>query len=421
MSAHSNLDRESFQKLLASALLVQQSLIDVELSSAILTVRQLISAGKLDAGGAMHLIAARTQNVANATGVALGLLKGDQLVYRAGTGSAAIYRGRHVIATLSASANTDLRHEILRVEDAQTDARIGAAICRQFGARSLLILPIYHDRALAGVLEVFFNEAHAFQDGEVCAYQSMAGVVGEAMAHAVLLEQKKVLTSERGSAIPEALAPPTPQMQRFPSVSRSPANKHAVRHTSGAAIGDVETLWSPWAGSAGTAEMIDAPSKARSLARWWRVANRAAVAIVLVTASWIAYNYRGRASTVGSSQRQRSNAIEQQVPLASQRALPAERYMSKPQTVPDPMEESAKAASSTPRRVRVGDNEVDYISDDVTVRQFISPPSLQGTMPDYQADYISDDVTVRYFTPKPAVVSPSQPVGRGAASARSKQ
>jgi hypothetical protein len=42
-------------------------------------------------------------------------------------------------------------------------------------------------------------------------------------------------------------------------------------------------------------------------------------------------------------------------------------------------------------------------------------------MPDYQADYISDDVTVQHFTPKLAVVSPSQPVGRGAASARSKQ
>ena len=125
--------------------------------STIVEVLQWITSGDLDVDGAMHLIAGRARNVANATGVAIGLLKGDQLVYRAGSGSAATYTGRQVTATLIASADTSTSHEILRVENAQTDKRMEAAVCRQFGATSLLILLVYHNQAVAGVLEVLFD------------------------------------------------------------------------------------------------------------------------------------------------------------------------------------------------------------------------------------------------------------------------
>ena len=64
---------------------------DSQSLSAIVEVQRLIAKGELDVDGAMHLIVDCARNVANATGVAIGLLKGDQLVYRAGSGSAATY------------------------------------------------------------------------------------------------------------------------------------------------------------------------------------------------------------------------------------------------------------------------------------------------------------------------------------------
>jgi hypothetical protein len=88
---------------------------DAQSGSALVELLHLVMAGELDLNRATHLIADHARNVANATGVAIGLLKGDQLVYRAGNGSAAILVGRHVMATLSVSANADARHEILRV------------------------------------------------------------------------------------------------------------------------------------------------------------------------------------------------------------------------------------------------------------------------------------------------------------------
>src|SRR5580693_1932958 len=156
MSNHFSLDRESFQKLLASAFSVQESGVDAQSLSALLELEKSITTGEPDVDRAMHLVAHHARNVANATGIAIALRRGDQLVYRAGSGCAASYVGRHMTAVLSVSAHNEARGEILRVENAQADARIEAAICRQFEAQSLLILPIYDECAVAGVLEVLF-------------------------------------------------------------------------------------------------------------------------------------------------------------------------------------------------------------------------------------------------------------------------
>ena len=73
--------------------------------------------------------------------------------------------------------------KILRVEDAQTDTRIEAAVCRQFGANSLLILAIVRENGIAGVLEILFSEAHSFQDPELRTYRLMVGLIEQAIVH----------------------------------------------------------------------------------------------------------------------------------------------------------------------------------------------------------------------------------------------
>src|SRR5207245_1989887 len=220
MSTHFTLDRESFQNLLARASLAQEYLdsqkatrpavdlpkpaigeqpkeaipVDyIRSLSAIAAVQRSIATDDVDVDGAMALIADQGRNVANANGVAIGLLEGDNLVYRAGSGGAATYIGRHVKATLSVSRASG---EILRVENTQTDARIEAAICRQFGAKALLIVPICRGRTVLGAIEILFYDAHAFQDREVRTYQLMAGLVTEAISRAAELELKQALAAE---------------------------------------------------------------------------------------------------------------------------------------------------------------------------------------------------------------------------------
>src|SRR5205823_2214436 len=144
---------------------------------------------------ASHMAAYYTANFAYCHVTYETLLEGDNLVYRAGSGSAATYIGRYVKAALSVARASG---EILRVENTQTDARIEAAICRQFGAKALLIVPIYCGRAVAEAMEILFGDAHAFQDREVRMYQLMAGLVAEAMSHAAQLELRQALAAEDG-------------------------------------------------------------------------------------------------------------------------------------------------------------------------------------------------------------------------------
>src|SRR5205807_8136284 len=118
------------------------------------------------------------------TRVTIDILQGDQLVYCAGSGSSAGYVRRRVTAILSISSQTKSKAEILRVENAQRDGLIEAAICRQFGAESLLILPVYDNRNLVGVMEVIFSDAHSFQKQEVRTYRLMADLLGEVIVRA---------------------------------------------------------------------------------------------------------------------------------------------------------------------------------------------------------------------------------------------
>ncbi len=112
----------------------------------------------------------------------------------------------------------------------------------------------------------------------------------------------------------------------------------------------------------------------------------AAVVTLLLIASWIAYRDSRPASPLGTSALQRSNAIEQQVPF-----VPAKRVSgsgTSEQQVPfvpakQVLANSTSKSQTGGRRVRLGDNQVEYIG---------------------------DDVTVHYFTPKHSV-APQQPVG----------
>ena len=457
MFIYSSLDRTPFQKLLANAFAVQQSQMDKQWLSAIVEVQGLIARRELDVDGTMQLIVDRAQTVANATGVAIALFKAHQLVYRAGSGSATDYVGRHVTATLSVPADNTGGREILRVEDAETDTRIQAEICRQFGAKSLLILLIYHEQSVAGVLEVFFSEAHAFQDCEVRAYRLMAGLIGEAMSQATHVEREKTSTAPRW-AIPKPAVPnPAVSDPAVPNiVQQSPAQRAEVlNHTGSTPDVDRRAIQQPCEATTAVdgklsiqrqpavlaatlmqqakrapavlaATLMQQAKRARAVlaatlmqqakrAPWggrrWNVAA-AAVAAVLLLTSWFVYNNRRPASAFRPSSAQAPIVVEPQAPVLR---VQQETGKGTPRLQPaTDLVKPAGTGRTSLRRVRIGENEVDYIGDDVTVRHFTpkpKPPTRRVRVQASEVAYIGDDVTVRYFKPKAATVPPTQSIG----------
>ncbi len=266
---------------------------DSQSLAALIELQRSITAGETDLDRAMQVVADRSRSVANATGIAVALLKADQLVYRAGSGSAAAYVGRRITAVLSVSTHDDTRDEILRVENAEADTRIEAAVCRLFGANALLIVPIYQERAVAGVLEVFFSEAHTFQDREVRTYRVMARLLEEAMFREARLDQQKASATQL-TPVPHAIGPARETRLRLP-VKAATTITQLVKRVPGHS--------------------------------WWSVAV-ASVGTVLVMVSWDAYNHRTVAPADASSL-QRPNVAEKQVPA---KLSQASNRSSKPQT-----------------------------------------------------------------------------------------
>jgi len=318
-------------------------------------------------------------------------------------------------AILSVSAHNEARGEILRVENAQVDTRIEAAICRQFEAQSLLIFPIYDECAVAGVLEVLFSEPHAFQDREMRTYRLMAGLVGEAMSRDAHLDQKKALATQ-AATLPHAIEQIASQMQRSPGDDKSrpePARKHGSRQVCGAATAVAGEL-------PGVCQPAKASTKIKQRVKRvplhqlrWNVAVTGVVTALVIAACWIAYDRRP-ASPAGTLSLQRSNAVQQQTPFVPAKPAPSNRPP-KAQTAAGGAEE-AKSPSSAFKRVRIGPNEIDYIAEDVTMRHFTTKPALQRVRGGYKEVHIGEDVTVRYFASKLAVVSQTRPASTAAQS-----
>jgi hypothetical protein len=354
---------------------------DTRSLSILLDLQQTIARGKLDPDQVLHLIAEGAQNVAHASGVAIALLKSDQLVYRAGSGSATSYVGQRMTAVLSVSRHNEAKGEILRVENAQTDGRIEADICRQFESEALLILPVYHEHAVAGVLEVLFSEAHAFQEHELRAYRLINGLVEEAMFRKVERGQQKQPTT-----VPHAIEIISSQMQKL----RSTDNPAPVPIT--------------------TRPIVTWPTVKLPLHAFRINAPVVGVITALVIAAGSILDEHHLSSPAAISLRDSSSV---QTPnVATQGKLPVvPTSAATPNSVPRRRlaareTADANAPSSAFKRVQVGPNEVDYISEDVTIRQFKTQQNRNG----YKEVQVGDDVTVRYFNSKPAVAAKTRPV-----------
>lgn len=399
MNTDSNLDRESFQRLLESAFVVQQSRIDPRFLSSILEVERLITRGELDVDGAMNLVADSAREVAGAAGVAIGLLDGDRLTYRAGSGCGAAYVGSWVGASLTV-AKTKASREILRVENAHTDRRIEGEVCRQFGAASLLILPIYvppigRDRILAGVVMVLFSEAHIFQESEIRTYRLMAGLIETALspvneternlptelpATAKAVEQaKKQIAEPPGveSKILSRLGENTIFQRCGKSLKRVRASRTLVRSRDlkGIVVKRVTM-------SVATVSIAGKPFAGLALA---------AVAVALGLTFWMTHGNRGATSTLSSP-----------IPQAAARSgfdrgdvIPVEAEAEDQSAMSSGSE--GKSATAEVRRAWVAGNEIVYIGDDVTVRHFNYKPATQRSAS--RVIHIGNDVSVRYFTP----------------------
>jgi GAF domain-containing protein len=137
--------------------------------------------GKLDLEPGINIIAERARALTRATGAAIALHSGNEIICRARTGRTAPDLGVRLQTDSGLSAECVRTGEILLCHDAETNPRVDLASSRRLGARSILVAPLRHDRRTLGIFEVLSAEPYAFNHSDVSTMQLLSNVMVAAM------------------------------------------------------------------------------------------------------------------------------------------------------------------------------------------------------------------------------------------------
>jgi LytS/YehU family sensor histidine kinase len=118
----------------------------------------------LDLKSAMDWVAVRTLELTGSSGVAVGLVQQDAVVFPARVGIAVTMAGLPSQANLFQSCIHN--GGVVPVPDAQNDPGVGSS-CRREGVRSLIVVPISRHQETAGAMGIFFKETRSFSNADV--------------------------------------------------------------------------------------------------------------------------------------------------------------------------------------------------------------------------------------------------------------
>jgi GAF domain-containing protein len=137
----------------------------------------LLNAGEIDLEPGISIIAEKAQVLTGATGAAIALRRGNEIVCRARTGRTAPDIGVRLQTDSGLSAECVRTGEVLLCDDAESNPRVDWATCRRMGVRSILVAPLRHFRRTLGVFEVLSSTPHAFDNNDVATMQFLSGMM----------------------------------------------------------------------------------------------------------------------------------------------------------------------------------------------------------------------------------------------------
>jgi signal transduction histidine kinase len=167
-------------------------------------LRELVAAQQEFATAGLNLeplmvsIAARARTLTEADGGVVELMEGDEMVYRAASGSMQPHLGLRLRVDGSLSGLSVRTGQVLRCDDSETDPRVARAATRRVGVRSMLVVPLVAEGRRLGVLKVVASRPHAFGEGEENTLSLLAGVMSAAMRDALAYEtEQRLLAASR--------------------------------------------------------------------------------------------------------------------------------------------------------------------------------------------------------------------------------
>lgn len=185
--------------------------------AALAAVKREVSGLARDREAALQLIAERAEGFTKATGAAIALADGPDMVCRASAGSDAPPLGTRLQVGSGFSGECVKTGKLLCCEDSEEDLRVDRESCRFLGIRSMLAAPVFRDGRVIGLLEIFSPLPRAFDSSHRLVMERLAETIAsipqKSRAPQPLPQSSPVLTYSAPSSPEQA-----PLARMFPRI-----------------------------------------------------------------------------------------------------------------------------------------------------------------------------------------------------------
>jgi putative methionine-R-sulfoxide reductase with GAF domain len=155
--------------------------------------------GKLEENeldSALQLLVERAQYITGATGTALALTQGEEMVCRASAGASAPAVGAQLQVRSGLTGESIARRQLLRCDNAESDPRVNLEACRALGIASIVVLPLLRKNGeVRGLFELFSDHPYAFEERDLIALERMADLTLTALDLAEQRRESEVVTT----------------------------------------------------------------------------------------------------------------------------------------------------------------------------------------------------------------------------------
>lgn len=172
----------------------------------ILKLQTELTAAKPDVPHLLDLITLRAKEITNSAGAVFELVEGEDIVYRSASGIAEKQIGLRIPIKGSFSGLSLQSKETLYCMDSEVDDRVNREACRLVGLRSMIVLPLYFDSEILGVLKVLSPEVDAYSSNDTYVLNMLSGTMAAILHNAYRwAEREKSLQSMAYLASHDAL------------------------------------------------------------------------------------------------------------------------------------------------------------------------------------------------------------------------
>jgi len=187
--------------------------------------------GERELEAALQLLVERAQYITGATGTALALPQGDEMVCRASAGACAPAVGARLQVRSGLTGESIARRQLLRCDNAETDPRVNLETCHALGIASIVVLPLLRRSGeVRGLFELFSDHPYAFEERDLVALERMAALTltaldlaeqqHDSVAPAPTTKQPRVVATAAKPTADTAhssIEPPTSQPPHLPA------------------------------------------------------------------------------------------------------------------------------------------------------------------------------------------------------------